>query len=158
MISKQSHISCARFLLFPWFVSLLMGCSDTIHLAGNEGCAREPGHPINLLVHSPVSARKPKRARERKVKVPGNFQQSDWNGSPFWRLAKCIRTWMWLRTMCVMFLLQYRTGMFALGVCKRWHRWFENLHELVQKKREIIDLPQYETCGIVRLFLIMWHS
>lgn len=50
--------------------------SDTIHLAGNEGHAWEPGqaHLINVPVRSPVFALKPKPA-QGKVKVLGDLTE-----------------------------------------------------------------------------------
>lgn len=44
--------------------------------------------------------------------------------------------------------------MFALAVSER----FGNLHELMPKKDEMIDSPQYAACEIICLILIFWHS
>ena len=44
--------------------------------------------------------------------------------------------------------------MFALAVSER----FGNLHELMPKKDEMIDLPQYAACEIICLILIIWYS
>lgn len=54
----------------------------------------------------------------------------------------------------MLFPLQYRSGMFALAVSER----FGNLHELMPKKDEMIDSPQYAACEIICLILIIWYS
>ena len=54
----------------------------------------------------------------------------------------------------VLFLLQYRSGMFALPMSER----LGSLCELMPKEDEMIDSPQCAACEIICLILIIWHS